>query len=163
MPGDHVVLAPDSDGTCEQCASGEPTYCERFLELNFQTGTDRRTARLADGRRASIKSFGQSSFAHYAVAGERSVVKVHKDLPLRVLGPLGCSVQTGAGTVMNGLRPPPGSSIAILGRLARAGTASVRSVRPLPSIPRHQSRRRGSAQWPRDKADSRSQRRMRTS
>jgi aryl-alcohol dehydrogenase len=115
VPGDHVVLAPDSDGTCEQCASGEPTYCERFLELNFQAGTNGRTAALADGRHAFIKYFGQSSFAHYAVAGERSVVKVRKDLPLRLLGPLGCSVQTGAGTVMNGLRPPPGSSIAILG------------------------------------------------
>jgi Zn-dependent alcohol dehydrogenase len=56
VPGDHVVLAPDSDGTCEQCASGEPTYCERFLELNFQTGTDGRTARLADGRRAPPSS-----------------------------------------------------------------------------------------------------------
>jgi aryl-alcohol dehydrogenase len=114
-PGDHVVLAPDSDGTCEQCASGEPTYCERFLELNFQAGTDGRTAQLADGRHASIKYFGQSSFAHYAVAGERSVVRVRKDIPLKLLGPLGCSIQTGAGTVMNGLRPRPGSSIAILG------------------------------------------------
>ena len=65
ISGDHVVLAPDSDGTCEQCASGEPTYCERFLELNFQAGTNGRTAQLADGRRASIKYFGQSSFAHY--------------------------------------------------------------------------------------------------
>jgi aryl-alcohol dehydrogenase len=114
-PGDHVVLAPDSDGTCEQCESGEPTYCELFLELNFQAGTNGRTAQLADGRHASIKYFGQSSFAHYAVAGERSVVKVRKDLPLKLLGPLGCSIQTGAGTVMNGLRPRPGSSIAILG------------------------------------------------
>ena len=113
--GDHVVLAPDSDGTCEQCASGEPTYCERFLELNFQAGTNGRAAQLADGRRASIKYFGQSSFAYYAVVSERSVVKVRKELPLKLLGPLGCSVQTGAGTVMNGLRPQPGSSIAILG------------------------------------------------
>ncbi len=114
-PGDHVVLAPDSDGTCEQCASGEPMYCEHFLELNFQAGTNGTTAQLADGQRASIKYFGQSSFAHYAVASERSVVKVRKDLPLKLLGPLGCSIQTGAGTVMNGLRPQPGSSIAILG------------------------------------------------
>jgi len=114
-PGDHAVLAPDSDGTCEQCASGEPMYCERFLDLNFQSGTNGRTARLADGRRASIKYFGQSSFAHYALAGERSVVKVRKDLPLKLLGPLGCGIQTGAGTVMNGLRPQPGSSIAIHG------------------------------------------------
>ena len=114
-PGDHVVLAPDSDGTCQQCASGEPTYCERFLELNFQAGTNGRTALLPDGRRASIKYFGQSSFAHYAVVSERSVVRVRKDLPLKLLGPLGCGIQTGAGTVMNGLRPEPGSSIAILG------------------------------------------------
>jgi aryl-alcohol dehydrogenase len=78
ISGDHVVLAPDSDGTCEQCAAGAPTYCERFLELNFQAGTNGRTARLANGRRASIKYFGQSSFAHYAVASERSMVKVRK-------------------------------------------------------------------------------------
>ena len=123
-PGDHVVLAPDSDGTCEQCASGEPTYCERFLELNFQAGTNGRTAQLADGRRASIKYFGQSSFAHYAVVSERSVVKVRRDLPLRLLGPLGCGIQTGAGTVMNGLRPQPGSSIAILG-VGAVGMAAV--------------------------------------
>lgn len=123
-PGDHVVLAPDSDGTCALCASGAPTYCERFLELNFQAGPTGRTARLPDGRSASIKYFGQSSFAHYAVAGERGVVKVRKDLPLTLLGPLGCSVQTGAGTVMNGLRAQPGSSIAVLGTGA-VGMAAV--------------------------------------
>jgi len=127
-PGDHVVLAPDSDGTCEQCASGEPTYCERFLELNFQAGADGRTARLADGRSASIKYFGQSSFAHYAVASQRSVVKVRKDLPLKLLGPLGCGIQTGAGTVMNGLRPQPGSSIAVLGSGAVGLAAILGSV-----------------------------------
>src|SRR5918995_5220859 len=54
-PGDHVVLAPDSDGTCRQCASGEPTYCDRNLELNFQAGADGRSATLTDGRRVSIK------------------------------------------------------------------------------------------------------------
>jgi aryl-alcohol dehydrogenase len=124
VPGDHVVLAPDSDGTCEHCASGEPMYCEHFLELNFQAGTNGRTAQLADGRRASIKYFGQSSFAHYAVAGNRNVVKVRKDLPLKLLGPLGCSMQTGAGTVMNGLRPQPGSSIAVLG-VGAVGMAAI--------------------------------------
>jgi aryl-alcohol dehydrogenase len=90
-------------------------YCEHFRELNFQADTNGRTAQLADGRRAFIKYFGQSSFAQYAVAGERNAVKVRKDLPLKLLGPLGCGIQTGAGTVMNGLRPQPGSSIATLG------------------------------------------------
>jgi aryl-alcohol dehydrogenase len=41
-----------------------------------------------------------------------------------MLGPLGCGIQTGAGTVMNGLRPQPGSSIAVLGAGA-VGLAAV--------------------------------------
>jgi aryl-alcohol dehydrogenase len=143
-PGDHVVLAPDSDGTCESCASGAPTYCERFQDLNFQGGTDGPTAGLADGRRAAIKYFGQSSFAHYAVAGERGVVKVRRDLPLKRLGPLGCSIQTGAGTVMNGLRPPAGSSIAILGTgpvgMAALLGAVVSGCATIVAVDRHQGR-----------------------
>lgn len=123
-PGDHVVLAPDSDGTCPQCAAGAPTYCERFLEMNFQAGMDGRKARLSDGGAVAIKYFGQSSFAHYAVAGERNTVKVRRDLPLRLLGPLGCSIQTGAGTVINGLRPASASSLAVLG-VGPVGMAAI--------------------------------------
>jgi aryl-alcohol dehydrogenase len=59
--------------------------------------------------------FGQSSFASYSVAAERSVVKVREDAPLELLGPLGCGVQTGAGSVLNTLRPEAGSSIAVFG------------------------------------------------
>src|SRR6516162_599476 len=123
-PGDHVVLAPASDGLCEQCLSGAPMYCERFNELNFQTRADRKSAPLAHGGHAFLKYFGQSSFAYLALAGERNAVKVRRDVPLKSLGPLGCGIQTGAGTVMNGLKPPPGSSIAILGAGA-VGLAAV--------------------------------------
>ena len=123
-PGDHVVLAPASDGVCEQCQGGAPMYCERFNELNFQTGLNRRVATLARGGHAFVKYFGQSSFAQLALASERNAVKVRRDVPLKVLGPLGCSIQTGAGTVMNGLKPAPGSSIAILGAGA-IGLAAV--------------------------------------
>jgi aryl-alcohol dehydrogenase len=124
QPGDHVVLVPASDGVCEQCQSCAPMYCERVNELNFQQGPDRRSAPLASGGRAFLKYFGQSSFAHLALASERNAIKVRADVPLKVLGPLGCSVQTGAGTVMNGLKPPAGSSIAILGAGA-VGLAAV--------------------------------------
>src|SRR4051794_2098188 len=115
-PGDHVVLAPASDGVCEQCLRGAPMYGERFNDLTLQTRPDQRcTAPLADGGRAALKYFGQSSFAHLALAGERNTVKVRQGVPLKTLGPLGCGIQTGAGTVMNGLKPPPGSSIKVLG------------------------------------------------
>ena len=49
-------------------------YCERFGELNLQAGPDRRSAALADGGRACLKYFGQSSFAHFALAGARNAV-----------------------------------------------------------------------------------------
>jgi aryl-alcohol dehydrogenase len=40
---------------------------------------------------------------------------VREDVPLDLLGPTGCGIRTGAGAVMNALRPKAGSSIAIFG------------------------------------------------
>jgi aryl-alcohol dehydrogenase len=143
-PGDHVVLAPASDGFCEQCQGGAPMYCERFNELNFQRSPDQRSAPLANGGHAYLKYFGQSSFAHLALASERNAVKVRKDVPLKILGPLGCGIQTGAGTIMNGLKPPPGSSIAVLGAgavgLAALLGASVCGCATIIAIDRVESR-----------------------
>jgi len=68
--------------------------------------------------------FGQSTFASHALANERNVVKVPKDVTLEILGPLGCGVQTGAGGVMNSLRVRPGSSIAIFG-MGSVGLSAV--------------------------------------
>jgi aryl-alcohol dehydrogenase len=36
-------------------------------------------------------------------------------VPLEIMGPLGCGIQTGAGAVINSLHPHAGSSIAIFG------------------------------------------------
>jgi len=58
------------------------------------------------------------------VATARSAIKVPADLPLELLGPLGCGLTTGVGTVVNALRPPAGSSIAIFG----AGTVGLAAV-----------------------------------
>ncbi|SUA45752.1 Aryl-alcohol dehydrogenase [Nocardia africana] len=59
--------------------------------------------------------FGQSSWARHAVVTERNAIKVDDGVPLELLGPLGCGIQTGAGAVLNTLKPAPGSSIAIFG------------------------------------------------
>ena len=45
-------------------------------------------------------SRNQSSFATHALASEKNTVKVPDDVPLELLGPLGCGIQTGAGAVM---------------------------------------------------------------
>jgi aryl-alcohol dehydrogenase len=59
--------------------------------------------------------FQQSSFATHSVANQRNVVKIDRDLPLSLLAPLGCAVQTGAGAVLNSFGARPGSSIVVFG------------------------------------------------
>jgi aryl-alcohol dehydrogenase len=68
--------------------------------------------------------FGQSAFADYALAEERNVVKVPEDVPLEILGPMGCGVMTGAGAVINALKASAGTSIAIFG----TGTVGMSAV-----------------------------------
>lgn len=115
-PGDHVVMSYSFCGECASCSAGKPCYCHSFYAANV-------TGRRLDGSSAvrfgeeiiGGHFFGQSSFATHSVASERNVVPVRKDAPIELLGPLGCGVQTGAGTVLNVLRPARGDSIAIFG------------------------------------------------
>jgi len=113
--GDHVVLSPASDGTCTMCLRGAPMYCDQFNALNLQMADEVPTGQLAGGEKVRLKYFGQSSFSRHAIASERNAIKVPNDVPLEILGPLGCGIQTGAGTLLNGLLPPAGSSVVILG------------------------------------------------
>jgi aryl-alcohol dehydrogenase len=59
--------------------------------------------------------FSQSSFSTHAIALATNTVKVDKSFPIELLGPLGCGLQTGSGTVLNALKPAPGDSIIIFG------------------------------------------------
>lgn len=68
--------------------------------------------------------FGQSSFAGHSIVSPRSCVKVPKGSDLINLSPLGCGIQTGAGTVINGLKAGPGDSIAVWG-LGGVGMAAL--------------------------------------
>ncbi len=126
-PGAHVVLSYQSCGQCRQCLKGRPTACRHFWEANFGF------ARL-DGSNAFVGSdvrghfFGQSSFATHTLATERNLVEVPEDLSLELLAPLGCGLQTGAGTVMNSLKVPKGASIAIFGTGA-VGLAAIMAAR----------------------------------
>lgn len=125
--GDHVVLSYQSCGRCPPCRRGKPADCERLYEANFGF------ARL-DGTNALQRSgvrghfFGQSSFATHALATERNLVKVDLDLPLEILAPLGCGMQTGAGTVMKSLKVAAGSSIVVFGS-GSVGLAAIMAAR----------------------------------
>jgi aryl-alcohol dehydrogenase len=115
-PGDHVAISYNSCGSCNNCLSGKPFYCLNFVALNYSGGrTDGSFPISMNGLPVFGSFFGQSSFAEFVLAGERNLVKVPKDIPLEILGPLGCGVQTGAGTVLNALKAEDGSSIAVFG------------------------------------------------
>lgn len=144
--GDHVVLSFLSCSTCAPCHKGHPAYCENFNDYNFAG------ARPDDGSHAlygddqtplNDRFFGQSSFAAYALANERNVVKVRTDVALELLGPLGCGIQTGSGTVLNALKVTPGASFAAFGAgavglsavmaAAAAGATTIFAVDIVPS------------------------------
>jgi aryl-alcohol dehydrogenase len=59
--------------------------------------------------------FGQSAFAQHAIVNENSIVKVPSDTDLVSLAPLGCGLQTGAGAVLNFLKPAKSTSILVVG------------------------------------------------
>ncbi|MFI6366338.1 NAD(P)-dependent alcohol dehydrogenase [Nocardia sp. NPDC050630] len=124
-PGDHVVMTFNSCGGCRTCVSGRPAYCDQFFAYNFAgTRIDGSTPLHRDSADIHAVFFGQSAFATHAVATETNVVKVDRSVPLELLGPLGCGIQTGAGAVLNTLHPPAGSSLAIFG----AGSVGLSAV-----------------------------------
>ncbi|MFE7802100.1 NAD(P)-dependent alcohol dehydrogenase [Nocardia sp. NPDC057440] len=127
--GDHVVLSAAYCGRCRQCHAGRMAYCENLFEQDF--GGHRRdgsTALRSGDNAISSHFFGQSSFATYANVVETSVVKLDPDAPLATLAPLGCGLQTGAGAVLNDLRPEPGTSLAVFGTGA-VGSAAIMAAR----------------------------------
>lgn len=130
-PGDAVVLSFASCGRCDCCHGGRSAYCLRALPLNLSGGR-------GDGSPAFLPSssprpvagsfFGQSSFADFALTGERNLVRIPSDVPVELMGPMGCSLQTGAGTVMNVLKPAPASSLVVFGAGA-VGLAAIMAAR----------------------------------
>lgn len=132
-PGDHVVLSFASCGRCRECRAGRPAHCSRFFEANFGFGRlDGSNALHANGVGGHF--FGQSSFATHLLATERNLVPVANDLPLELLAPLGCGLQTGAGTVLNSLAVPKDASLAVFGSGA-VGIAAVMAARTCGACP----------------------------
>lgn len=128
-PGDHVIMAFPNDGTCSNCLAGKPRRCLNGEALMW--GGKRYDGSVSawsrDGATLSGHLFQQSAFATHAVATEMNCVVVPADAPLDLFV-IGCGVMTGAGGVLNVLRPEPGSSIVVLG-VGGVGSAAVMAAR----------------------------------
>jgi len=127
-PGDRVAMTYASCGHCRLCASGHPAYCESRGALNTAGARpDGTNALHADGGMHGFM-FSQSSFATYSIAVESNLVKLSQTDSLTLAGPVGCGIQTGAGTVLNCLRPSAGSSLVVFG-VGAVGLAAVMAAR----------------------------------
>jgi aryl-alcohol dehydrogenase len=84
--------------------------------------------RRLDGSPLHSHFFGQSSFASYSICAANALVKVAADADVSLLGPLACGISTGAGAVLNALRPLPGSSVVVYGSGA-VGLSAVMAAR----------------------------------
>ncbi len=128
-PGDHVVMTYRACGRCAACVRGDPTHCANIFGCNFGGARSDGSATVhLHGEAIFANFFNQSSFAAHALASEANTVKVPNDVPLEYLGPLGCGIQTGAGAVINTLKPCAGSSLAVFG-CGSVGLAAVMAAR----------------------------------
>ncbi|CAJ0544181.1 Ff.00g034880.m01.CDS01 [Fusarium sp. VM40] len=116
--GDHVLLSFNVCGKCKQCLADNPSCCHVHSPVN--TGSVRLSdgstpARLQDGTSVRSQCFGQSSFSRMSVVAERCVVKCPYPESLSYYAPLGCGFQTGAGTILNVLKPDKTKTVVIFG------------------------------------------------
>ncbi|MFD6391133.1 NAD(P)-dependent alcohol dehydrogenase [Nocardia sp. NPDC060259] len=133
-PGDHVVLTFRHCGACATCLAGRPAYCHRSVALN-QFGRRAHDAPrvLRDGSPVLDGFFGQSSFAGYALTTEDNTIVVDPAIDLAAAAPFGCGFQTGAGAVLNALRPESGAWLAVYGAGA-VGMAALLAARTVAGV-----------------------------
>jgi aryl-alcohol dehydrogenase len=112
--GDHVITAYNWCGECEACLQGRTWECDR-LDENFEGLRPDGTTPCSLNGKPVVPLMREGGFSTHMVCHKNSVIKVDPGLDLRLLGPLGCGIMTGAGSVLNYLKPEPGRPIVVMG------------------------------------------------
>lgn len=132
--GDRVLMSFNSCGHCNTCKANATSYCHDFFGTNFLgQRSDGSTALSRKGAPVRHNFFGQSSFASYSICTERNVVRVPDSVSddlFQICGPLGCGLQTGAGAIVNVLKPALAESVVVFGTGA-VGLAGVMAARAM--------------------------------
>jgi S-(hydroxymethyl)glutathione dehydrogenase/alcohol dehydrogenase len=115
--GDHIVFSfLPACGQCEFCARGLSNLCQ--LGASLLTGArpnDPTSFRMhLDGQPVG-QQCGISTFSEYTTASVDSVVKIDKNIPLRVAALVSCGVPTGWGSAVNSARVRPGDTVIVAG------------------------------------------------
>lgn len=126
--GDAVVISYPNCGCCDACRSGKVWFCDNSLSLIHG-------GKMADGFTPLSKNgkpinnfFGASTLATHVVSDTKNIAVIDPELAettdVAMFGPLACGLMTGSGSVLNELKPVPGSSMIVFG----AGAVGLSAV-----------------------------------
>lgn len=143
--GDHVVMAYPWCGECPNCRSQRQTYCLNAFDLKMNgTRADGSTLHSLNGVPIYSAFFQQSSFGNFTIANERFAVKVRSDAPIEQVCALACGGQTGAGAVLNVMKPREGDSFVVFGvgavGLSGLMAAKIAGCDPIVAVDVHEHR-----------------------
>ncbi len=144
-PGDRVLMAYPWCGECPNCRSQRQTYCVEAGPLKHGgTRADGTTLHSKNGKPVYSAFFQQSSFGNFTIANERFAVKLQNDVPLDIVCALACGGQTGAGAVLNVMKPKAGDSFAVFGvgavGLSSLMAAKIAGCDPIIAVDVHEHR-----------------------
>ena len=120
---------------CDACKEDATYACDEFPAINFgkkRANGNAAVGKLSDGTPVDGSFFGQSSFGRHALVKEVSCVVVPEDTDAKLLAPLGCGLQTGAGGVFNAANVKPHNTVLIngLGGVGMAALFAALSIKP---------------------------------
>lgn len=116
--GDAVLLSIFFCRTCKRCLNGQQANCLNGMQNLMGARADGSTTskRKSDGKIIKSQFFGQSSFSRMSVVRESCVVKFPGNAEeMGIYAACGCGFQTGAGTILNILKPKRDESVVIFG------------------------------------------------
>ncbi len=127
VPGDRVALSHTFCGECPACRADRTFECEHFDA--FFNGLRRDGTTPLSHRGAPLPGLmRQGGFSTHVVCHQNAATPVDTALDVALLGPLGCGVITGAGSVLNCLKPEPGKPLAVFGA-GGVGLSAVMAAR----------------------------------
>lgn len=141
---------------CEPCKRGHTAHCYNFNSINFESAPETYTFKEKSKPSPSETTepdiygqfFGQSSFSSWSIVREDSIINVsglvNSRDELQLYAPLGCGIQTGAGSIINAADAQPHDRVLILGLggvgLSAVMGAKIVGCKQIIGIDRHDNR-----------------------
>ena len=145
-PGDRVIMVFPSCGTCVYCTSGKPAYCLAASRLKQSRDPRRRVNRDDPQRGAGVSAASSSSHRLPPSRWRPNATwsRFRRTCRLNLLAAFPCGINTGAGAVLNVLRPQPGDAFAVFGTgtvgLAGLMAARIAGCEPIIAVDLHPNR-----------------------